>query len=66
LGPAKKPEEQLNQLLPFVERLRENRNAVSMTIITVELLLRSPQLLYIGFIPLLSSSEQAPGNDKYN
>jgi hypothetical protein len=47
LSPYSGREELLNELLPFVERLRESTNAASTTIITVALLQRSPQLLLI-------------------
>jgi hypothetical protein len=50
--PSETLEELLNELLPFVERLRKSGNAVSTTIVTVELLQRAPQLLYIEFVPL--------------
>jgi hypothetical protein len=50
--PSETPEELLKELLPFVEWLRESGNVVSTTILTVELLQRSPELLHIGFVPL--------------
>jgi hypothetical protein len=33
--PSETPEELLNELIPFVERLKENGNVVSITIVTV-------------------------------
>jgi hypothetical protein len=35
-----------------VDGLRDSGNAVSTTIVTLELLRRSPQLLQVGFVPL--------------
>jgi len=46
------PEELLNGLLPYVDGLRDSGNSVSTTVVTLELLRRSPQLLQVGFVPL--------------
>jgi hypothetical protein len=48
--PRETPEDLLDGLLPYVDGLRESRNAVSTTIVALELLRRSPQLLQVGFV----------------
>ncbi|MFN9656651.1 MAG: transposase [Dolichospermum sp.] len=50
--PVETPEELLNGLLPYVDGLRDSGNSVSTTVVTLELLRRSPQLLQVGFVPL--------------
>jgi transposase-like protein len=50
--PSSTPEDVLDQLLPYIENLREAGNAVSTTTVTVELIRRYPELLRIGFVPL--------------
>jgi hypothetical protein len=50
--PTETPEDVLDGLLTYVDGLRESGNAASTTIVTPELLRRSPQLLQVGFVPL--------------
>jgi hypothetical protein len=50
--PSSTPEDVLDQLLPYIENLREAGNAISTTAVTVELIPRFPELLRIGFVPL--------------
>jgi len=42
----------LNGLLAFVEQVRDEGNAVTTTLVTVELLRRAPELAAVGFVPL--------------
>jgi transposase-like protein len=42
----------LNGLLAFVEQVRDEGNAVTTTLVTVELLRRAPELAVVGFVPL--------------
>ncbi len=42
----------MEQLLPFLEQLRERGNAVSPATLTMELLHVAPELLAVGFLPL--------------
>jgi hypothetical protein len=46
------PNDLLQQLLPYIEGLRERGNAVSKTTVTLELLRMAPNLLNVGFILL--------------
>ena len=46
--PVETPEELLNGLLPYVDGLRDSGNSVSTTVVTLELLRRSPQLIGIN------------------
>jgi hypothetical protein len=50
--PMMTPNDLLQQLLPYIEGLRERGNAVSTTTVTLELLRMAPNLLNVGFIPL--------------
>jgi transposase-like protein len=42
----------LNGLLAFVEQVRDEDNAVTTTLVTMELLRRAPKLAVVGFVPL--------------
>jgi len=44
----------LNGLVTFVEQVRDDGNAVSNTLFTVELLRWAPELAAVGFVPLCS------------
>jgi len=50
--PTTTPNDLLQQLLSYIEGLRERGNAVSTTTVTLELLRMAPNLLNIGFVPL--------------
>jgi transposase-like protein len=50
--PSSTPEDVMDQLLPYIENLREAGNAVSTSAVTVELIRRFPELLRVGFVPL--------------
>jgi len=50
--PTTTPNDLLQQLLPYIEGLRERGNAVSTTTVTLELLRMAPDLLNVGFVPL--------------
>jgi hypothetical protein len=50
--PTTTPNDLLQQLLPYIEDLRERGNAVSTTTVTLELLRMAPDLLNVAFVPL--------------
>jgi len=50
--PSMTPNDLLQQLLPYIEGLRERGNAVSTTTVILELLRMAPNLWNAGFVPL--------------